>query len=475
MSSNSEEVVMNQGHAFRCIWKNFHFTQKQILDVLVDIAGSCDGLDEPYMSRLVNQREKGRAVFQDKADEIFDAFIADELCGKSPEDLADNLYLLKKWAKDNNLTFNGINSRDCEKWLKNMLRCSLKNFDTCENPKKRQPSRKTSIQLKGQNFTAASPVLGRQEIFAEIRTALKAGYAAVLRGMAGIGKSVLARQFAALHREEYPHIQEVSADTEHPEDIMRRVILKVNFDGMKTGRKSEEEIFSAKLEALRNLKGDSLLIIDGLDTFPKDLHILLDIIRESKLRIIITTRLTAFFSKMKTLNVPALELGEQRELFETHYGRGIGTPENMKTLRKILAYGDGNTMYIEQLARYIKKHEYTLGEALEYLHEGYSFPDKWFVRKDNASYEDDTLLGVFGKILFPREVSPVRVKVLKKLAMLPPEGESRRKVFDVFDDDMRRELQLLEDEGYAVLEQTPERNITKVHPLIRSVVRAMFC
>ena len=475
MSRDSDEIVMNQGHAFRCIWENFHVTQECMAGTLEDIVGGRISIKKDLINRIIHQKHKGFKDFSGKADEIFDAFIADEFSGKSSEDMADILYLLKKWAKKNNLTFNGINSKDCEKWLRNMLSCSLKNFDTCENPEKRKTSRKASIQLKGQNFTAANPFFGRQDIFAEISTALNAGYAVVLRGMAGIGKSVAARQFAALHRENYPHIQEVSADTESPEDIMRRVILKVNFDGMKTGRKTEEQIFSEKLEALRNLKGDSLLIIDGLDTFPKDLDILLDVIRESKLRIIITTRLTAFFSKMKSMSVPALELSEQSELFETHYGRKVSTPENMKTLRKILAYGDGNTMYIEQFARYIKRHEYTLCEALDYLHEGYSFPDRWFVRKDNTSYEDDTLLGVFGKILFQREVSPVRVKVLKKLAMLPPEGESRRKVFEGFDDAMKNELLILEDEGYAVFEQTPEENITRLHPLMRSVVRAMFC
>ena len=475
MSRDSDKIVMNQGHVFRCIWENFHFTQECMAGILEDIAEGRISIKKDLMNRIIHQKHKGFQDFSGKADEIFDEFIADKLNGKSPEDLADTLYHLKKWAEKHNLTFRGINSNDCEEWLRRMLSCSLKNFNTCENPEKRKTSRNSSVQLRDQNITAASPFLGRQEIFAEISGALNAGYAAVLRGMAGIGKSFVARQFAALHREKYPHIQEVSADTEHPEDIMRRVILKVKFDGMRTGRKPEEDVFAAKLEALRNLKEDSLLIIDGLDTFPEDINILRDILRDSKLRIIITTRLTGFFSNMKSLNVPALELSEQLELFEAHYGRKASTPENMKTLRKILAYGDGNTMYIEQLARYIKICEYTFDEALACLHEGCSFPEPWFVMKDNTRYEDDTLLGVFSKILFPREVSAERVRVLQKLAQIPPEGMPRRKVLEGFDVQTRKELRMLEDEGYALLEQTQEQNITKIHPLIRSVIRAMFC
>lgn len=476
MSKDKESRRINQGDIFNLLKQKklkFYMKQENIVSILQDIVPHSK-LDAPRISRISNQKEQGTEDFSGKADEFFTEFFADVLEQAAPEDLDDILDSLKEWLNKQALTFKDMDSEKydtCEKWIRQMLKCALKNLIPA-NPK---PSAKSSHKLRGHNITPAGLFIGRKTLLNEIAETLKAEHAAVLRGMAGIGKSFLARQFAALHREDYERIHVVSADSEDPEGLMRKVILKLEFEGIKAGRKTEEQLFSAKLDAVMELKKDSLLIIDGLDTLPKDIHLLRDILRGSQLRMIITTRLTDFLSGMKSFSVPALDFGEQCELFETYYGRKVSSQEeNMRTLRKILAYLDGNTMYIEQLAKYIKKCEYTLDEALKYLHDGCCFPDKWFVRKDDVPYEGDTLIVVFSKILFPYDVSPERMRVLQALAKIPAEGISRRKLLDGFDAGMRHELRRLEDEGYVVLDQTAERNMTKIHQLTRDAILARF-
>ena len=353
---------MNQGDIFELLKLSsiFHMTQDNIVNVLADITGGLY-IDIPSISRISTQKKKGLEILKDKADEVFDEFFAGYLQGKTQEELDNTLYHVKEWVKERNLNFWGMNSKNydtCEKWIRQMLRCALMNWNTCANP---QPGRykRPAPRLKAQNFPKASTFIGREDLIDCLNATLNTEHVAVLQGAEGIGKSFAAQQFAALHREDYTCIQEVKADSTNPAELMHTLVMNVAFDGMKKVFQDDSEEFSAKLSALKNIDTPSLLILDSVNVLPGDVAVLREIVREaSSLHIIITTRMPKFLNSLPSLDVVPLKLDEQIMLFWECFG-GNSSHEDSGKLRKILHYMDGNTMCIESAARYMQVNGYS--------------------------------------------------------------------------------------------------------------------
>ena len=231
---------------------------------------------------------------------------------------------------------------------------------------------------------------------------------------------------------------------------------------------SEANLFAAKFKALKNISRPALLIFDGIDTQPRpeDDNIIYELLKNNFINIIITTRLTRAFENLPSLKINPLGYQEQLDLFSHHLGFQREDIQDIKSAANILKYGDGNTMYIEHTAKYIKTWKCTFAEALNFL------------RSDSqviAIYPADPLTEAFSKILFPGPVSDIRRKVLNSLALLPPEGIPRRLFFDITaNQEMQQELINLENEGYVIIEHTLNKNIMRLHAIIRKVILDLF-
>lgn len=102
---------------------------------------------------------------------------------------------------------------------------------------------------------------------------------------------------------------------------------------------------------------------DGITTRPYDMNILYELLRETSIHFIITSRTWNAFSSLPSVSVPVLEPDEQLELFSIHFGR---TPckKDIPKVRTIMGYYDGCTIYIKNAAKYMVRHEKTCDEML---------------------------------------------------------------------------------------------------------------
>ncbi len=473
---------INQGDIFLCVNQLFGTTYQNIADDLSDIAGKMASIDAPMINRMANQHRKGLEILKDKAGEIYACFFDGHIRGKSHEEQQDLLFRVMKWTlEEHRLTFRGAEDEaaycTCEKYIRQMLKCALLNWNDCRSPEHRV---RNLPALQNQTFTEAKIFIGREKIMNDLKYILSTKHAAVLRGMAGIGKSVIARQFAVRNRQCYPRIQEIISDTmtscaSEGRNIFRNIVLKLTFENFSGSRyNDEEQLFQAKLSALVNMKESVLLILDSIDIQPNDITILDEILKNSGLHVIITTRTQGAFENLPSIDVAPMEYEEQLALFKYYTGYELDSKSDIDTVREIFRYCDGNTMYIEHIAKYIRTWECTLSEALDYMTAGKMFPNRWKAQKDHRIYEDYSFTGVFAKILFPVPVTEIRRKVLKSLALIPLEGVSWRLLFDATDREMQSELVNLENDGYVIFEQLNGKNITRLHPMIRNVVRYAF-
>ena len=435
---------MNQGDVFQCIHDLLGAKYRAMAYELSDIADSEQ--DYSSLNKIANQKRPGSELFKHKAREIFEAFFVRRLDQK--ETLDDLRVRVREWLEDKSLMFTGMDDPKYsapDAWLMQMLKRSLQNCSKCRDPERRSTSRSGTPSLTSHNFANTKAFVGREDQLGQIRSILHDAHVIVLRGGSGIGKTCLARQYAA--SESYSCIQETVADDSNPSSMIRRAILALSFTGLK------EESFEGRLSALKAIKDEELLIIDGIETPAEDTGLIADIVKRSGLHIILTTRMTGFFEGMPSLNIPPMTAEEGFELFVQYSGRKVYSPSERAELRRILTgYCDGVPKYIEQTARYMDKWELEPSEMLE------AFTD-----------------GVFGKVftesLIGEDVAPERLEVLRALALLPPEGVSRRMFFEALTDEMRIEEVALEEKGLVLREQRDTGSRIRMDASARAEVR----
>lgn len=458
---------MNQGDLFKCINKNFRVSYDRIASILSEVEGA-GSKDTTWVNRCANQHYPGDEIFKDLQEFFYEKFFA-------TSDQANTAAIIRDWLNKNNLTFSGIDSVVPDKWLKHMIKCALSNWTTCRAPS----SRSNKSRLVNQTFPAAKFFIGREKIISEMKGQLEKSHIVVLYGMAGIGKSIIAREFADRNRDYYSCVQEVMSDFPPPPSPpfeMERMILKLSFDGLKIEKgATEKEVFKTKFNALKKIKTPSLLIFDGLNAVPDDFELLSKLLKETKIHIVITTRELRFFESFPNFRTGRLESSEELRLFEHHLGRKLNADDDRHTLDQILHFCDGNPICIEHIAKYISMRELTFEEAMNLLLEGDPFPHTWYIQKDHKIYTDESFYAVLLKILFPNSMTELRKKVLKALSLLPSEGVSRRLVLETLPPDMQDELIRLESEGYVMRDVSQSgRTVTRLPPILQTLVQWAF-
>lgn len=230
--------VINQGDIFLCVNNVFGETYENIANILVDTVGSAVGINTPEINKLAHQKRKGFESLKDKSLEIYENLFEAHIENKSDEEKENILFLIKNCLLEElNLTFSEAFNTEkydtCEKWVKHMLKCALFNWNTCRNPARRKNTKSFMPSLSNQTLTESKFFIGRKEISASLKEHLKKDHIVILKGMAGIGKSVIARQFAIENRNNYSYIQQLISDmpvNSEKNNVFHNLILKLNFE-----------------------------------------------------------------------------------------------------------------------------------------------------------------------------------------------------------------------------------------------------
>ncbi|MBQ7217655.1 MAG: hypothetical protein IJS39_16940 [Synergistaceae bacterium] len=170
---NTGTLTMNQGDVFLFLHDIFGYTYETIAytvsDIAAEIAGGTQSIDTSVVNRMAHQKRKSSKLLGDNADKcadkIFAEFIADPLSRMTQEEKNCKLFHAKEWTASHGRTFLGMDSNDpCEEWLMRMLKCSLMNWNTCYDPEKRKPSRKSAAEFIERNLSRARIIIDDLEM-----------------------------------------------------------------------------------------------------------------------------------------------------------------------------------------------------------------------------------------------------------------------------------------------------------------------
>ncbi len=198
-----------------------------------------------------------------------------------------------------------------------------------------------------------------------------------ITGIAGIGKSEFVKAYANKHKKEYTNILYFSYN-----GSLQNMITDMDF-AMDLPDDDDTERFRKHNRFLRNLKEDTLIIIDNFNTSVAK-EPFLNVIMKYNCRIIFTTR-----SKFETGTEFELnEISDIDKLIEISEYFYSDTKANKETIIKIIETVHRHTLSVEMSARLLQKGILEPNEVLQRLSECNVNPDttdKFDVTKDGIS------------------------------------------------------------------------------------------
>lgn len=211
-----------------------------------------------------------------------------------------------------------------------------------------------------QNSLSGNCFVGRRFELQKIHDAFKKEncHTIFLKGLGGIGKSELAKNYAEKYKNEYDAILFFQYRGSLENDIIREIKIQNCGDTDDIKEKILQKVLNKNI----------LLIVDNFDV---ENDIYLEQLLCYECDFLFTTRMSAdeFFSdnaNIQTINVGCLSEKEQISLFEKEYGKPF-SDEELDIVKSILTEIEGYTLLIPLLAKQLKSGRYSLRETVDLL------------------------------------------------------------------------------------------------------------
>lgn len=299
--------------------------------------------------------------------------------------------------------------------------------------------------------------LGREEELDELHTMLEENSKAFLYGIAGIGKSELAKAYAKQYKKYYTNILYV----EYAGDLHQAVTDMDFTDDLPED--GEEERFRKHNRFLRSLKDDTLLIIDNFNvTATQDSF--LPVVLKYRCRILFTTR-----SKFDGHCILQLkEIRDPASLFQLA-AAFYSEAEEHRTL-------------VEEIIETVHRHTFAVELAANLLENGILPPERLLekLREEKASLENEDKIsaikdGQNSKATYYNHIhtlfslysiSVEQQEIMRNLCFLPPAGISARIFADWLGLTDLNDINDLIETGFV---QATTRHTISLHPLIQEI------
>ena len=299
--------------------------------------------------------------------------------------------------------------------------------------------------------------LGREEELDELHTMLEENSKAFLYGIAGIGKSELAKAYAKQYKKYYTNILYV----EYAGDLHQAVTDMDFTDDLPED--GEEERFRKHNRFLRSLKDDTLLIIDNFNvTATQDSF--LPVVLKYRCRILFTTR--SRFDGHCILQLK--EIREPASLFQLAAAFYSEAEEHRTLVEEIIETVHRHTFAVELAANLLENGILPLERLLEKLREekaSLENEDKIIAIKDGqnskATYYNHihTLFSLYS-------ISVKQQEIMRNLCFLPPAGISARIFADWLGLTDLNAINDLVETGFV---QATTRHTISLHPMIQEI------
>lgn len=322
--------------------------------------------------------------------------------------------------------------------------------------------------LRRQRLMPTPFFTGREMEISRIRDALKGHGAVVLSGVGGIGKTVLAEEYARRSADRYTSCQVVTSEPSFTsyEDLLRQI----RFDAEEGDDSPGDDSIETVMERLCDLNDSSLLILDNIDKDLDDYGLLRRLLRDSGTHIIITTRMPGAFPEGSELVVDSLPDDEQLLLLKNSMGRDI-QPEELEAAREICRRVDGHTLLVQLLGRAIRTQGITCSGMLRKLQGLTGFEalsSSVRVHKDDFN-KSVRIRDFVSEILFDLEpLSEATRDMLRFLTLLPLEGVPLRLLITSPFTLDESALNTLIENGWLI--SSPDEDIIRVHSVIREAI-----
>ena len=299
--------------------------------------------------------------------------------------------------------------------------------------------------------------VGREEELEELHTILEENSKVFLYGIAGIGKSELAKAYAKQYKKYYTNI----LYTEYTGDLHQSVTDLDFTDDLPED--SEEERFRKHNRFLRSLKDDTLLIIDNFNaTATQDRF--LPVMMKYRCRILFTTR-----SKLDGHCI--LQLKESRE-----------TSALFLLVSAFYTESEEHRILVEAIIETVHRHTFAVELAAKLLENGILHPEQLLkkLRDEKASLENEDKIsaskdGQNSKATYYHHIHTLfslyslsleQQDILRDLCFLPFTGISARIFADWLGLTTLNEINDLIETGFV---QANTRHTISLHPMIQEI------
>ena len=311
--------------------------------------------------------------------------------------------------------------------------------------------------------------LGRGEELDDVRAHLQRDGFVFLRGMGGIGKSELAKQYAKRFAQEYHTVQFCRYM-----GSLEVLTASIPVQGMNDTDFSEmKELAAEKEKLLHQCDCHTLLIVDNFNvTFDAYLREFLPA-NGKGFHVIFTTRCTPAqdYYAPAVLQIMPLSEGDCLTLFNYHYGKNMQQDEDALTLIRRIEY---NPLLIQLTAKAMKRAHLTPAQMLEQIEVqtvAELLPEIFYEYdcSDEEAEAYNRLYGHLNTVFSVTALSRAEKDMLKCLTLIPPDGLPESELLDGCADfpELTAQLPCLEALGWISSDET--RRIT-MHQIVSDVL-----
>lgn len=243
----------------------------------------------------------------------------------------------------------------------------------CAMQEKGNSHRKTDYYLENRTLMVSDRFVGRESLLDQIHHTLNFdSRILVLHGLAGIGKSELAKAYANRYASDYQTIVFCHFHDNLQETMIDDCQISVkNLSFQSTGKRGERGwYFRRKLSILGNIMDENtLLVIDNFDVLTDER---LRAVISLPCKILFTSRTDPSVFSLPGIRILELPLEIQREMFFAYCQKEL-LPEEHLQLDRLLFFLNGHTLSIKLCASYLAESTETIAELLQCLQNDEAF------------------------------------------------------------------------------------------------------
>lgn len=317
----------------------------------------------------------------------------------------------------------------------------------------------TDILLSNRLPAVVKEFIGRNDEIKECGRLLASESVVFINGIAGIGKSELAKYYASRNKKKYTNIIYLFYS-----DSLRKDIAAMEFSD-DTSDMDEDALFDSHYRLLRSLHQDSLVILDNFNALPKDDAFFKEFVKND-FELLVTTRCEV----KQYASIKIKEIASEKDLLQLFASHCPYSDDDTETVKQIIREVHSHTLTVVLSALSLAAGGLEPDELLHELKQcGLNITDSENVElyKD-GDYYDGLMIEHLRILMQISRLNSSQTDILKNLSILPVSG--------VYKNHFRNWLQLasLHDVNYLArygfITDDIENKKINLHPLIQEII-----